>query len=231
MQEVTRIAARNAIVHGGLMITMGAVLVGLLALSARLGWHSNRVRTAVVFHATGFAFMLAAATVNGFVITHIAANNVDAADEELKALAPVLGTLFNVNQVCAMWGIVALTFAIAAWSAALLGRGRGARAVAIFGFVIAALPVLMHLVHHGHVDAHVMMALVVLHGLWYAAAAVWLSLLAEDPHDRGNDTARLLGLRRLLGDLGSGLRRDLDRLGLARGRRLLDGSGLRGGSG
>jgi hypothetical protein len=173
LEDVSAIAVRNGLVHGGLLIVMGFVLVGLIALSVRLGWSSNRVRAALVFHATGFAFMVAAATLNGFVITRIAAQNRGATDGELEALAPILSAFFHVNQVSATLGVVALSIAITAWSAALFGRGRGARAVAILGFVIAAAPLLM-LVMHSHLDAHVFGAMVLAHAVWYASAAVWL---------------------------------------------------------
>ncbi len=174
IDDLATVSVRNQAVHGGLLVVMCAVFTGLLGLSAKLGWSSNRVRAGAVFYGAGIVCMISAALIDGFVITQLAAGHANATDAEIQALAPVINLCFGVNQISATAGIVAASIAILCWSLALFGRGSGARIIAIIGYVAALLPVLA-LAHGGaHVSLHMMLAVIIVQTIWNVSVAVWM---------------------------------------------------------
>lgn len=172
--EIGRLSVLNGAVHGGLLIVMLALFAALLGFSARLGWSSTRVRAGAVFYGASVVCMMAAALIDGFVLTRIAAGHEGASDAEVQSLVPIFRTWFDVNQVAAMAGIVASSIAILCWSLVLVGRGSLARAIAVLGFLAAALCTWMLWRSGARINLHVMGAVLLFQVVWNVAVAIWL---------------------------------------------------------
>lgn len=184
VDELAGMATRSAVVHGALIAIMLVVLHGFIGMSGYLGWHLGRVRAGVIAYAAGVVCMLGATLPSGFLIPRIAIRYADRPDADLEALRPVITLCHDLNQVLAQIGTVAWSAAILAWSCALLGRGRFARAFAVLGMLVSVVTVAGLLGGHLRLHVHGMGAVIAAHAVWSAGVAVWMLRLRSQAGKR-----------------------------------------------
>ena len=174
LEELRRLSFGNGLVHGSLLVAMLVVFLGFLGLADRLGWRDPRVRSALLAQGAGFACMLFAALINGFVIARIAASYAAVPAEELTALEPTMVALHAANQTAAQAGTIALSLSILAWSLALFPRPGAARWIGLAGLLAGGLPIAGLLAGLLALDVHGMGLVVLAEAAWNVAVAVWL---------------------------------------------------------
>jgi hypothetical protein len=171
--EMSRVAFRNALVHGALIANQGLILLGLLGLADRLGPRRMLVRAGVIAAAIGSIALPGAAVLNGFVSPGFIAASAGGKvpSDELHA-GLLLAHLASVTLV--RIGVPALCAAVLAWSAVLLRRGGPGRAIGALGAACGLGPIIAQATGHLPVDVHGLGAFVVAQSIWYVATAVQL---------------------------------------------------------
>jgi hypothetical protein len=171
--EMSRVAVRNAVVHGTLIANLGLMLLGLLGLADRLGLGRMLVRAGIIAAAMGTITLNGAALLNGFVTPSLVARYADAG-ASFDELHPVLLLAHECSVALVHAGIPALSAAVLALSIVLLGRGGASRLIGALGVICALLPVVAQASGNLPVDVHGFGAFVLVQSIWYMATAVQL---------------------------------------------------------
>lgn len=173
IEEMTGIAHVNNIVHGSLMANMGLLVLGLIGVCDRLGWHRLLVRGGFVAYVMGAIGGMFAAIVNGFVVGALvsgAAGDADA-DTVMERLRPALDALHLTGEMCSRLFVVAACAAALLWSWAMFMRGGAMRTIGVIGIVAGALPLILLVAGHLHMDVHGFGLFVLMQAIWYIAVA------------------------------------------------------------
>ena len=184
IKEEARNQFVDGLVHGGFIVTQGALSVCLLFLSRRLGPDRVPVVIAVVAFLVGCGALMASMILDGFVSPAIAVRlaGTDSADNLLmaKTLLILLGTLIRFLMPM---GILLQAVAMLAWSS-VIARGRGLpRVVGVFGLVASVALIIVLLAAPIAMATHVLLGGILLQAIWYLALAAPLFLSAGLPPD------------------------------------------------
>jgi hypothetical protein len=171
--------ARNqfiaGLVHGGFIVTQGALSVCFLLLSRRLGSDRVPVMVAVVAFLIGCGALMASMILDGFVSPAVAVRltGMDGADNLLmaKTILILLGTLIRFLMPM---GILLQSVAMFAWSSAIV-RSRGLpRSVGVFGLAAAVALIVAIFAAPAAMATHVLLGGILLQATWYLALAALL---------------------------------------------------------
>jgi len=167
-------ATFNRTIHGTLMVLTFLILLGFAELSNRLGWRQLPVLAAFVCYAAGWLAHLGAAAINGFMVPALVEHMAEDRDASLEHLSPILDFCHVANQALAQMGVVAICVALVLWSAVLLTRAGGLRAVGILGFICGGLPLFLLFAGRLPMDIHGFGGFVLALSTWSIAVAVQL---------------------------------------------------------
>jgi hypothetical protein len=162
----------DALVHGGFILTLCALMVCFTIWSRMLGSHRVAVVVGMVSFCAGCGALLASMILDGFVSPALAARFV-AADpaEGLGVARPLLILCGTLIRFLMPWGLALQSVAMFSWSLVLLRMGGIARAVGTLG-VICAVTVLTVFLAFTKLSAHLLPAVILVHVFWYAGLAV-----------------------------------------------------------
>jgi hypothetical protein len=172
--EIGRLAPMLAFVHGTVIAFMIVLLYGLTVYSLRRGLRRELVVGALVVYAAGAGVMVLAALIDGFLIPAIARTYAGAPPEVLRNGASILAACGAAIQVLAKFGVVALSAAIALWSADLVRDGGRLRIAAIIGFAAALVSLGVLFVEGRFIVPLTLSIIVIAQGIWYLAIAALL---------------------------------------------------------
>jgi len=160
----------DGLVHGGFIVTLSALMVCFVLLARVLGSWGVPVISALVAFLVGAAALMASMIVDGFATPAIAARF--AADlPTAKTLFILLGTL--VRFLMPM-GLLFQSAAMLGWSWTIVrNRGLGL-AVGVFGLATALSTTVALFALPAILLNHVLLAAIVLQGIWYLGLAVVL---------------------------------------------------------
>jgi hypothetical protein len=165
----------DALVHGGFVITLAALVVCLVAVARILGTARPSVLIGLVSFCVGSGMLMLSMILDGLVVPAIAARFVGITDP--AALLPVRTTLMLCGVLIGIlmpFGLLFQAATMLSWSIAIAAR-RGLRlAVALYGTLAAALLVAGLAFEPAAMTAHVILGAVVLTALWYGALALLL---------------------------------------------------------
>ena len=148
------------IVHGVMILVVGAMLSGFAYFARRRGLGRPAVLAGLIAYGIGAAANIGAAVINGFVAPALASDS-SAVHHDLFAFA------WAANQALAGLGVVAIGAAYALWSLDLL---RTNRLVAALGLLAGLVPAVLLI--GGWIDMHLHWAIIV-----YAGQALWAALV------------------------------------------------------
>ena len=151
--------ALGALVHGTMIAILMVTAFGFAHFALRRGARRPAILAGAVAYAVSVVVTIGAATINGFVVTALAARGVT--DHDLFLFA------WEANQALARLGVYATAAAFAFWSLDFLRRP-GAEAKAIGALGLLAGPGVAALLAAGAIRMDVAGA-----GLAYAAFALW----------------------------------------------------------
>jgi hypothetical protein len=152
--------AMIGIVHGVMILVVGAMLYGFAHFARRRGLQRPAVLAGLVAYWIGVLAGIGAATINGFIAPALAAHE-PAVSHDLFVLA------WEANQALAKLGVVAVGAAYALWS---LDLWRTNRPIAALGLLAGGVPAV--LLVGGWIDMHLHAAILV-----YAGQALWAALV------------------------------------------------------
>lgn len=171
--------ARNqfiaGLVHGGFIVTLGALIVCFVLLSRCLGSARVPVVIGLVAFCAGCGPLVSSMILDGFATPAIAARfaGTGSADNLLtaKTLLILFGTLIGFLMPI---GMLFQSVAMLSWSAVIV-KGRGLRrAVGLFGLATALLLIVALLATPAMMAAHVLLSSIVFQAIWYFALAALL---------------------------------------------------------
>ena len=170
---MVKLAGVDRLVHGTLIAIMGVLLYGFAIFSVRRGMHRQTSVAALIAYAAGIAAVIGAALIDGFLTPALAERYAGASPDAVKAVVPLLVAAGLMIQILTKFGFVAMSIAVAFWSADLVATPGVVRATGIIGFLsgIVAIGVL---VFAGHLNPHSLNAIAIVQAIWYLAVAVLL---------------------------------------------------------
>ena len=180
-EEAEGMARMLIAVHSLAMASVPVLFLGAWGLSRQLDAEDRMAMTGLVIFGFGAIAVMNAAVMDGLVapelIRRIFASAADAAKKDVWQVA--LRFNFEINQAYARVYAVASGAAIVLWSAAILRKGRFARAAGIYGCILG--PVTIAAVCSGLLtpDVHGFGMLVVCQAIWFVAVGV--QLCGESP--------------------------------------------------
>jgi hypothetical protein len=161
------------IVHGGFIVTLGALLVCFVFLCRYLGQDRLPVVLGFVAFCVGSGALMASMLVDGFVTPAIAvrfANATVAADlAAARTLLVMCGTLIRFLMPM---GIIFQGIAMLGISWVFVGRGGFARGAGIYGLPVGIIVCGMLFVVPPRMSEHALLLAIVLQAVWYFAVSV-----------------------------------------------------------
>jgi hypothetical protein len=162
----------NAVVHGGYIAVLVALIVCFVLLSRHLG--STRVPVVIGFvcFCIGSAALIASMLLDGFATPAIAIRFIGSSDlQPARTLLILLGTLIGALMPM---GLLFQSVGMLGWSLVIARGSRLGRGVGVLGFVIAIALICGVTMAPARMAMHVVLAGVVLQSLWYGALAMLL---------------------------------------------------------
>lgn len=172
LASLAQVARLNALVHGGLIALMLAVLLLLAEFAGRQVRHVGLARSGMLLYALGAGALTLAGLINGFAVPSLAAGV--GAGHDAVAFGPVLHFAWGLNQAAAGFGSIAFALAIALWSIDLVRRSGLARWVGAYGVGAGALVTVAVGSGALSLDVRGFGAVVAALALWQAGAGVLL---------------------------------------------------------
>jgi hypothetical protein len=173
MAAMVRVATPDRIVHGVLIAIMAVLLFGFSVFSLRRGLHRATSIAGLIAYAAGVIALTGAGLIDGFLVPAIAERYARASPEAIKTTIPLLLVGALTIQILSKFGIVAMSTAVAFWSADLVATPGVLRATGVIGFVSGIVAVVF-LVFAGNLNPHSLGAIVTAQAVWYLAVAVLL---------------------------------------------------------
>jgi hypothetical protein len=173
LTEMVRVGTADRVVHGALIAIMGVLLFSFTVFSLRRGLHRATSVAALIAYAAGISAMIGAALIDGFLTPAIAERYAGGQPDAIKAAIPFLVFGALTIQILAKFGFIAMSTAVAFWSADLVTTPGVLRATGIVGFASGIVAVGV-MAFAGHLNPHSLSALVIIQGIWYLAVAVLL---------------------------------------------------------
>jgi hypothetical protein len=180
LRQLDSLGARDRLVHGTLLLLLGVLLTGFASYSLHRGLSRLPVLAGLVSFALGIGGLFAAGLIDGFVLPEIVARFVAASTAAQDAAVATIAAAGVAVIVLSMFGIVALTIAIAAWSLDLARDVGESRIAGIVGFVSALLTGAVLVTGGSSLTPHTLIAVLCVQGVWY----VWIAVLLASgkPH-------------------------------------------------
>lgn len=155
-----RAGAIIGIVHGVMILVVGAMLYGFAHFARRRGLERPAVLAGLVAYGIAAAANIGAAVINGFVAPALPGHG-SAGHHDMFAFA------WAANQTLAGMAVIAMGAAYALWSLDLL---RTNKPLAVLGLLAGGVPAV--LLAGGWIDMHLQAAIIV-----YAGQVLWAALL------------------------------------------------------
>jgi hypothetical protein len=162
----------DAMVHGGYIAVLAALIVCFVFLSRHLGSTRLPVVIGLVCFCTGSATLMASMLLDGFATPAVAARFAGTDDlQPARTLFILLGTLIGALMPM---GLLFQSVGMLAWSSVIAQGRRLGRVVGVLGLVVAIVLISAIVAVPARMAMHVMLAGVALQSLWYGSLAALL---------------------------------------------------------
>jgi hypothetical protein len=168
---------RDALVHGGFIVTLAALTVCFILLARRVGAGRVPVVVGLVAYGIGCGALILSMIVDGFVVPAIATRFQGvAAAGDLKPAETLFIFCGALVRFLIPLGLLSQAGAMLAWSVVLVGgHGGWRRAAGVFGVIAAVFLAGALLAVPPMLEQHVFLSGIALQSLWYLALAGVLS--------------------------------------------------------
>ncbi len=169
-----RWAVVAGVAHALAMVSLVALLLGGLGLTAYLRGDGRLGVAAVVIFGLGVMAAVIAASISGFILPELFRKAARELPETQATWRIMAASIWAVNQTMSKVYSVAAAVAICFWSAGCLRVGRLSRGIAIYGLASAVLVTLLIAVGHLQLDRHGMTAVVLVQAIWFVGMGAGL---------------------------------------------------------
>ncbi len=167
LHELASLSLRDRLVHGTLLLLLGALLAGLVNYALWRGLRRGTVVAGLVGFSVGIGGLIVAGLIDGFLLPDLVARFAGAQPAVQRAAMTTLGACGIAVNVFATFGVVALAAAMVAWSLDLVREGGESRVAGNVGFGAAALTLALLATSGGALTPHALMVMLVAQGVWY----------------------------------------------------------------
>ncbi|MDP9017257.1 MAG: hypothetical protein M3N19_02915 [Candidatus Eremiobacteraeota bacterium] len=181
---LARISLMDGVVHGSLVVMMGALLFALTVYSGQRGFRNQFVLAALPIYATAIFAVTGAALIDGFLIPQFASRYVGEAAETLRAVVPLIHFCAIAIQVLTKFGFAVMSVAVVLWSTDLLFLRGAPRLVGAIGIASSLISALL-IATSGYINPHSLGIIVAVQAIWYLGVATLL-IKANLPVDHDN---------------------------------------------
>jgi len=173
LQDLARDRVTDAMVHGGMIVTMGVVTLCFAAFAARLGVSRGAVLAGLVAYVIGYVGMAGALMTDGLILPAVAARFVPVEPDRLPIARGILILAGTAIGFLMTFGLAFLSIGVIAWGIALL-RDALTRSAGMVGLVVGAVALaLAALAALGVIgDPHIVILAILM--LWNIVVAILL---------------------------------------------------------
>ena len=183
INEEARHRVRDAMVHGGFIVTLATLLVCFTFFSRRLGMERVPVVAGLVAYCIGCGALMLSMLIDGFAVPAIATRLSDApGGVDLRSAQTSFLLCGTLVRFLMPLGLLFQAAAMLAWSAVIVRDAGWRRAVGAFGVAAALFLGTALLAAPPMLEQHLLLGGIVLECLWYLALAGLL-------YDRGGAIA------------------------------------------
>ncbi|MEK6703744.1 MAG: hypothetical protein AABZ53_15900 [Planctomycetota bacterium] len=150
------------------------VFCGFIGLADAMGLRLAAVRCGLVAMGVGVVALIAAATINGQILTNVAVRYAELEPAKQEPARALLVFCMAANHACDHLGVIGMSAAVALWSIVFLSRGRSTRTLGILGVIGGIIPVVALLAGQLPMTVHGFGAFVLVQAVWGVMAALWL---------------------------------------------------------
>ena len=170
VREIAREGSLASVVHGVLLVALGALAFGFSGLTDALGWRSPSARAAFTAYAFGLVSMSGAAVINGFAVNKVARGFLAAGSGNIELIRSQLITLSSLSSTWAQVAVGAQAIALGLWAIALWPKQR----VLATGALLAAAPTAAAALGLLPLNVHGYLAVVAAQAAWTIAVGIQL---------------------------------------------------------
>jgi hypothetical protein len=173
LAQLVALSTIDEIVHGILIVLIGALLFGFTVFSQRRGLHRGFVLFGLIGFALASVAMIGAALLDGFVTPVFGARYAGATPQRIDTALNVLVAVSVAIQVLTKFAIAVTAIAVASWSFGLVRLRGASRTAGVVGLVSAVVAGLI-LVTTQHLNPHSLGILVGVQAIWYGTIGTLL---------------------------------------------------------
>ena len=164
----------NVAVHTLALVCVPILFLGALGLTQRLASPNRLALSGLVLFGFAEVAVMIAASASGLIAPGLFHHMSEAGPAAADAWRAVLALNGHLNQAFALIFTVASSVAIVLWSAAILKTSTFARALGIYGCILAPLTILGVLSGHIRLNVHGFGLVVLGQAIWFVTAGVLL---------------------------------------------------------
>jgi hypothetical protein len=166
LHDIVHLGGQAALVHGTLIVVVGALLYGVIALGLRLGLRRPAVAFGAAVYGAGCCAMTAAMLLDGFVVAKMAAHLLASGQPpEARATLALAGIAIQIFTRAGFFGM-GIGVCLLSWARAGAGR-----LLAVLALPAAVLPMAVLAIGGMHIDPPILIGLTGLQATWYLGAA------------------------------------------------------------
>ena len=159
----------SALVHGAMIVLVSVLFFGFVHFTLHRGIRRPVVLAGLVSYGLSLVAHVGAATINGFVVSAMAAHGPETVSHAVFLLC------WEANQALARLGVFATGAAFLLWSLDLLRRAEAAgRVTGGAGLIAGIAPAAALLLGEGEMDVHTAFVVYAAHAAWTALIGVQL---------------------------------------------------------
>jgi len=170
---IVAMAPMDRLVHAIVIAAMAAQLFGFAIYSLRRGLWRQSIIGALIAYSIGAAAIVAAALIDGFLVSGLAERYAAGGTAALTFGAAILQTCALAIQIATKLGLIATSIAIVLWSIDLIPTPGALRAIGIFGVVAGIAGIALTAVG-GYLNPHSLLVIEAIAAFWNLAIATLL---------------------------------------------------------
>jgi hypothetical protein len=173
LAQVAALSTADEIVHGTLIVLVGALLFGFTVFSQRCGLHRGVVLLGLIGFAIASVNMIGAALLDGFLIPALASRSAGASPQSIDVALQVITAAATAIQILTKFAIAVTAVAVASWSVGLVRSSGVSRTAGFVGLASAVVSVVI-LISTRHLNPHSLGVIVAVQSIWYGTIGILL---------------------------------------------------------
>ena len=173
LAQLAALSTADEVVHGTLIVLIGALLFGFTVFSQRCGLHRGFVLFSLIGFAIASVNMIGAALIDGFLIPALVSRSAGASPQSIDVALQVIAAAAAAIQILTKFAIAVTAVAVTSWSVALVRSSGASRTAGFVGLASAVASVVVLVTTH-RLNPHSLGVIVGVQAIWYGTIGVLL---------------------------------------------------------